>query len=188
MKHEITKETPEQFTWTVKQWKLTQAERDEVNEKDWCVQNEYCDVKNKPTVENVQWGLDNGKYKETANALAYNPEEVFQMGNYFDASDNFSHTEDFYSISIGDVLINNQTYDMYFVADWGFENLNKTMAEMTEMTFTKAVDIISAVGDGGLLEGMEYLKSLETSELTKPELQAYNIVYEGMNKLFNGDK
>ena len=121
---EIPKDVPEQFTWTVKQWKLTQAERDEVNEKDWFVQNEYCDVKNKPTVENVQWGLDNSKYKETAHALAYNLEEVFQMGNYFDASDNFSHTKDFYSISIGDIIINNQTADAFFVADWGFEKLN----------------------------------------------------------------
>ena len=116
--------TPEQFTWTVKQWKLTEAERAEVNEKDWHVQNEYCDVKNKPTVENVQWGIDNNKYKETANALAYNLEEVFQMGNYFDASDNFSHTKDFYSISIGDIIINNQTADAFFVADWGFEKLS----------------------------------------------------------------
>ena len=44
MKQEITfeipKDVPEQFTWTVKQWKLTQAERDEVNEKDGYIEKD----------------------------------------------------------------------------------------------------------------------------------------------------
>jgi hypothetical protein len=65
------------------------------------------------------------------------------------------------------------------------------------MEYSEAVQVVKKVGNDDLLAGMEHIKMMidlvndETSSLIfKPVprkyLQAYNIVWKGMNKLFNG--
>ena len=67
------------------------------------------------------------------------------------------------------------------------------------MKYLEAVQVVKKVGNDDLLAGMELIKTMidlvndETSSLIfKPVplkyLQSYNIVWQGMNKLFNGDK
>ena len=57
------------------------------------------------------------------------------------------------------------------------------------MKYLEAVEVVKKVGDGDLLEGMNII-----NEMRKPpyfrnynkSVQAFNIVWAGMNKLFNG--
>ena len=59
----------------------------------------------------------------------------------------------------------------------------------TDMTYLEAVEVVKMEGKGDLLEGMHVCK-----EMTEPpyfrnddrSVAAFNIVREGMNKLFNG--
>ena len=61
----------------------------------------------------------------------------------------------------------------------------------TDMTYLEAVEVVKKEGNGDLLEGMQVVK-----EMTEPpyfrnddrSIAAFNIVWDGMNKLFNGDK
>jgi hypothetical protein len=65
------------------------------------------------------------------------------------------------------------------------------------MTFCEASDWVTNQGNGDMLEGMEGIREsynqLECQNLIYSpsmirSLQAYNIVFEGLDKLFNGDK
>ena len=57
------------------------------------------------------------------------------------------------------------------------------------MKFLEAVEVVKKEGGGDLLEGMNVI-----NEMTKPPyfrnddkaIRAFNIVWDGMNKLFNG--
>ena len=66
-----------------------------------------------------------------------------------------------------------------------------------DMSFFEASDIITNQGNGDMLDGMEGIReawnqlncqNLMVSPSMIRCLQAYNIVFEGMDKLFNGDK
>jgi len=61
------------------------------------------------------------------------------------------------------------------------------------MSYPQAVEIVKTAGyPNGLLEGMELIKfqhentMFDFEPVSNKYIQAYNIVWKGMNKLFNG--
>ncbi len=59
------------------------------------------------------------------------------------------------------------------------------------MKYLEAVEVVKKVGGGDLLEGMNAIKDSLEPPYYKHDVEAevaFNIVWKGMNKLFNGDK
>jgi len=61
----------------------------------------------------------------------------------------------------------------------------------TDMTYLEAVEVVKKEGNGDLLEGMHSILGTTLPPYFRNDdraTAAFNIVRDGMNKLFNGDK
>ena len=59
----------------------------------------------------------------------------------------------------------------------------------TDMTYLEAVEVVKKEGNGDLLEGMHVCKAMTEPPYFRNDdrsVAAFNIVFEGMNQLFNG--
>ena len=59
----------------------------------------------------------------------------------------------------------------------------------TAMTYLEAVEVVKKDGNGDLLEGMHVCKAMTEPPYFRNDdrsVAAFNIVFEGMNQLFNG--
>jgi len=57
------------------------------------------------------------------------------------------------------------------------------------MKYLEAVEVVKKVGDGNLLEGMNIINDMRKPPYFRncdKSVQAFNIVWAGMKKLFNG--
>ena len=72
----------------------------------------------------VMFYLDEeGYYRDSAIITADSLDKVFEEGNFPEYNDNIEKLDKFYSVSVGDVIVNQETQEMHMVAPFGFTKL-----------------------------------------------------------------
>jgi hypothetical protein len=73
----------------------------------------------------VEFYLDEeGYYRDSAIITADSLDKVFEEGNFQEYNDSIQKLDKFYSISVGDVIVNQETQEMHMVAPFGFTSIN----------------------------------------------------------------
>jgi len=72
----------------------------------------------------VMFYLDEeGYYRDSAIITADSLDKVFEEGNFPEYNDSIEKLDKFYSVSVGDVIVNQETQEMHMVAPFGFTKL-----------------------------------------------------------------
>tara|TARA_Y100001972_G_C7424006_1_gene218866 strand:+ start:154 stop:471 length:318 start_codon:yes stop_codon:yes gene_type:complete len=72
----------------------------------------------------VDFYLDEeGYYRDSAIITADSLDKVFEEGNFQEYNDNIEYLDTFYSVSVGDVIVDLETKEMHMVARLGFTKL-----------------------------------------------------------------
>lgn len=66
---------------------------------------------------------EKGYYRDSAIITADSLDKVFEEGNFKEYNDNIEYLDIFYSVSVGDVIVDQETKDMFMVAPLGFTKL-----------------------------------------------------------------